>query len=72
MLLITKAATPSSEVQIPLADRSGGGGVGSTQVVISTTVVNQASLGVEKEYPVDEPVTVNVMLCPASSDTVPV
>jgi hypothetical protein len=70
--VITNSATPWSEVQTPFAVNEGGGGGGGTQAVISTVVVNEASLVLENVYPVEEPVTCNVMLCPASREIVPV
>lgn len=62
VLVITKVASPALDVHTPLIERSAGGGGGTTQVDISTIVVNEASSGEVKVYEVDEPVTVIVVL----------
>ena len=46
-MVITNVASPAFAVQAPFTLRDGGGGGGITQVVISTTVVSEASFGVE-------------------------
>ena len=65
VLVITKVASPALDVQAPvIVSEADGGGGGSWQGVISTTVVNEESSGEDNVYEVELPDTVIVILCP--------
>ena len=61
-----KDTVPFSSVHTPVAVNEGGGG-GTTQADIFAWAVNALSFGLDNVYVFDEPLTLMVVLCPATN-----